>query len=414
MKSLNHLLDDHLKSNNIYEDDPCWVIRQSKLSGRGLFAKRDINAGEVIFKDNTLIIGPRSSMLCPTVCVNCYKQVDLRFCSKNCGLPVCSEECESSSVHTQECQRIVFWKNEKEDHDFGETISKCLTPIRCLFLNENQKTLLKCLKSHEGDHHGFEVDLLKKKFMLNFRDEEEELMRLTCRILDANSFEVSVGNEQSRCGLRGLYPLSSLMNHSCIPNTMHNFNNQQTMIVKATVFIREGEEIFHSYTRLTWGTAVRRGHLVRTKHFFCQCRRCEDPTEFDTNLSGVLCEKCGDVVLPFYNGMDIFWRCVVCDNKMSTKKVNGMLRILGSRINSFNNADVEDMLSFLKKKIPNYLPQHNQISIELKYKLVWILGYDPKYLWTVNNIPLDELYTFFCGTLTQFSPEGLKVKIELL
>ncbi|KAF5275793.1 hypothetical protein FQR65_LT16526 [Abscondita terminalis] len=385
MDKLNNLINEHLIDKNVFETNPRWIIKNSKLGGRGLFANCDLHVGDVIFKDNTLIIGPRSSMLCPVVCVICYKQTDLNPCSKNCGVSVCSTNCENALFHKQECELINRWKhNDTSDH--GLTLLKCLTPIRSLLLSANQKELLKLLASHSGSQHGLEVDILKEKLLLNFSKEEEDFMRLTCAVLDANSFEVTIGNEQGRSGLRGLYPLSSLMNHSCVPNTMHNFDSRQNMIVKATTFIPEGHEIFHSYTRFLWGTPVRRSHLARTKHFLCRCVRCEDRSEYGTNLSGILCEKCKNVILPLYaSKLNILWKCNACEHTVPNNKVSSILRVLGSRLNSFNETDVDvnDIFKFLNKQLINYLPPNNQISIELKYRLVWILGYNTTYLWSV-------------------------------
>lgn len=74
-------------------------------------------------------------------------------------------------------------------------------------------------------------------------------------------------------GVLGLYPLGSLANHRCHPNTNHVFDSQQRMVARAATLIKEGDEIFHSYTRIIWGTASRLYHLKNTKHFICKCKR---------------------------------------------------------------------------------------------------------------------------------------------
>lgn len=385
MDELNELICVHLKSKSLFCGQPLWTIKDSKISGRGLFATRDISSGEVIFKDHTLIIGPRASMGCPTICVSCYENKNLYLCSRKCGLPVCSAKCEESEIHRNECELISKWNNRNETLEMDVRLLKCLTPIRSLFLNDNQKKLLFNLKSHAGHQHGFEVDILEQKLNLHFTDDERNVMKATCTILDANSFEVVVGNEEHCSGLRGLYPLSSLMNHTCVPNTMHIFDGNQTMIVKATTFIPKGEEIFHSYTRIIWGTPVRRMHLARTKHFICLCLRCQDPSDFGTNLSALRCLKCNENVLPFFgdNGLSVKWKCTGCEELMSPKKAATITSILGSRLNSFGSSetDVLEMLEFLKVKLPRHVPSLNQIVVELKYKLIWILGYQRNHLW---------------------------------
>jgi hypothetical protein len=120
-------------------------------------------------------------------------------------------------------------------------------------------------------------------------------MRLACCVMDANAFETAqipkemvnnkstVSAEQDRPlnsltpSLRGLYPLASMMNHACTPNTRHGYNEHQRMAVRAASHIPAGTEITNSYTSLLWGTTARRHHLALTKHFLCACSRCSDP-----------------------------------------------------------------------------------------------------------------------------------------
>lgn len=52
MEILNELLRERNQCS-----DPLWRIQESKYGGRGLFAVRNITAGEVIFKDFPSVIG---------------------------------------------------------------------------------------------------------------------------------------------------------------------------------------------------------------------------------------------------------------------------------------------------------------------------------------------------------------------
>ena len=125
--------------------------------------------------------------------------------------------------------------------------------------------------------------------------EEVSFMRTACFTMDANAFETAqvpkhgINNnkipttEEFRPlnglmpSLRGMYPLAAMMNHACTPNTRHSYDENQVMIVRATVHIPVGTEITNSYTALLWGTPARRHHLLHTKHFLCRCPRCADP-----------------------------------------------------------------------------------------------------------------------------------------
>lgn len=124
--------------------------------------------------------------------------------------------------------------------------------------------------------------------------------------------------------------MGSLANHSCVPNTLHVFNDKQQMIAKAAVFIPKDSEIFHSYTRIIWGTTTRLYHLYKTKHFICKCARCRDPTEFGSYLGSVLCKLCRGIVSPV-NPYKAFgrWQCRDCGNVILGKDTADLTTLLG-------------------------------------------------------------------------------------
>lgn len=375
------LIKQHLKDNKICFSQPPWILKTSSLGGRGVFTSRPVKAGEILFIDTPLIIGPRAGVDSPKLCVVCYKNYDLKLCSKNCGILICSNECQESEVHKKECELILKWKIEKNEEE-NEDILRFLTPVRSLFLSGYQKKLVKVLKGHIDPKHGFEVDSLKLLGFV-FEEEEENFLRLICSILDANAFAVSVGNETNQASLRGLYPLASLANHRCYPNVTHVFDSKQRMITKAVVDMEEGTEIFHSYTRIIWSTIVRRYNLVNTKHFCCYCERCEDPSEFGTDLSAIFCNRCKGKMLPVEPlSFKTRWKCRDCSHYLEQSDAKLVMSILGSALARFvPDDDVEKMLNFIEEKTKNAIPVTNQIIVEIKYKLVWILGYKEPYTW---------------------------------
>lgn len=382
LRELTALIVDHLRSCGVYNEADPWILRQSPLGGIGTFAARDIAAGEVIFRDLPIILGPRAVLTTPALCVVCHSASYLKACSKGCGLPVCSNQCENSVLHTNECDVILKWRNNVKFEDWNVKVLECLTPIRSLFLNNFQKRLIKSLQCHTGGEHGFEVDILKKDLSMHISESDEIYMKFLCSVLDANSFEVVVSNGTSESSLRGLYPLGCLANHRCVPNAMHVFDDRHRMVVRAAVFIPKDAEIVHSYTRLIWGTISRRYHLLRTKHFFCCCPRCMDPSEFGTNASALRCTKCDGYVLPKSSAqLETEWECRNCKQTVSQEKIGLMLSILGSWLKECENGDVNTLLTLLNEKILRVVPDSNEISMEVKYKLVWSLGYKEGYLW---------------------------------
>lgn len=50
-----------------------------------------------------------------------------------------------------------------------------------------------------------------------------------------------------------------------------------------------GEHLSIMYTNALWGTRERRAHLMSTKYFKCDCKRCSDATELGTHFSTIVC-----------------------------------------------------------------------------------------------------------------------------
>ena len=156
--------------------------------------------------------------------------------------------------------------------------------------------------------------LIKNRF-------SEEDIQTACGILEINAHEIRVASGYEA---RALYPFVSLMNHSCVSNTCHSVSpNDNRYLLKpyqlssfflffflilyfclraflrTSVKVPAGEELFGTYTHSLLPTLLRRESLLETKHFSCACVRCSDPTELNTHLSTLKCNKCDNgVVLP--------------------------------------------------------------------------------------------------------------------
>lgn len=388
LKVLQTLVAEHL---GVDSGEKLWRIENSPLEGRGVFANRDIQVGEVIFKDSPLVSGPRAGTSAKLHCVICMKVRNLKPCSKGCGLPICSPECAQNLNHIKECEFIT-----SHDGNFNEIsveLFRALTPIRAIFFDEKQKELLLNLCKHVHQKHGFEVELLKLK--INLTEAEERLLRETCYVLDANAFEIMVDSKDGfdEFSLRGLYPIGALLNHSCVPNTTHLFDNNQRMIIKSTVFIPKDAEILTSYTTLLWATAARRHHLWTTKHFYCTCERCKDPKECNTFLSALKCTNpivCDGILSPL-DAMDrnSKWLCDLCGIKVNRSAIGMVQSALGSMLMTINMANPNDLIDLLKNRVHKVVPMTNQIVAELKCRVVWLLGRSDGSLWNGNVV-----YTF--------------------
>ena len=94
--------------------------------------------------------------------------------------------------------------------------------------------------------------------------------------IQCNAHQVT--DEEGRAIGLGLFPWTSMMNHSCTPNCAHYFEIRQfehpRLIMVALEDISAGAELCYSYVPLYQSTANRRLQLQRAYGFLCQCDRC--------------------------------------------------------------------------------------------------------------------------------------------
>jgi len=97
----------------------------------------------------------------------------------------------------------------------------------------------------------------------------------------------------------GLFPLSSLFNHSCIPNCTYT-NEGAQMVLRLLRTVDEGEELCVNYVELYAARDERRAELKAGKRFECRCPRCTHSPrnaaetrllQSELFVSGVLCDQ---------------------------------------------------------------------------------------------------------------------------
>lgn len=285
-QELAALLDEHL-GELLSPGAPSWRVADSPISGRGIFAARRIEKGEELFREHTLLVGPtahRGRNL--RVCVQCYRLPPAdndaaALCPAGCSLPVCAE-CSRGSGHALECQLFRKWR-PKDAQRIDTRALRILSVVRCFFLSERQRRLLYALQANADQYYMREVERAAECFEHFPREPDmlEYFYRTICAF-NTNAFEsryrMQEPGQDHEVVARALFPLAGMLNHRCTPNAAHYFANGETIVVTATETILAGEEITMSYTKLLWSTLARKIFLSMTKHFVCQCPRCEDPT----------------------------------------------------------------------------------------------------------------------------------------
>lgn len=279
LEELTQLINLHL--GDLAEKDPNWIIAESPLGGRGVFAKRNINKGEEIFREHTLLVGPTSRKNMPlNICVICYNLLNEEnnvLCPNGCCLPVC-ETCSKSDKHAQECNLFRKWK-PKDTTKIEPPVVRLLSVVRCFFLSGNERKLLYAMQANNDKYYMKEIQTAANCFE-NFPQEADALdyfYRTVCAY-NTNAFQATSTVNGHEVKLRALLPLAGLLNHACTPNANHDFVDCETIVLSATRDIAKGEEITTTYTKVLWSNLTRKMFLAMTKHFMCNCSRCLDPT----------------------------------------------------------------------------------------------------------------------------------------
>ncbi|KAI6779913.1 SET domain-containing protein-like protein [Emericellopsis cladophorae] len=89
-------------------------------------------------------------------------------------------------------------------------------------------------------------------------------------IIWTNSIPLTLNGNEA-----GLFPLASRINHSCVPNTVHSWDEERgelrTHVIRD---IQDGEEITSYYPSSVAEYALRQGHFWKFHGFRCACTLC--------------------------------------------------------------------------------------------------------------------------------------------
>lgn len=91
---------EHQKQHRKLHKKECFpaIIKSHPVLGEHLASSRDIKAGEVIFHEEPLIIGPRSNLSeFHKICLGCCSQVtgEVPYMCSQCKWPLCCFNCET-------------------------------------------------------------------------------------------------------------------------------------------------------------------------------------------------------------------------------------------------------------------------------------------------------------------------------
>lgn len=284
------------------------AISISPEKGRCLIAKRSFTRGEIV-----LLQDPYVSVL-DSASVNKRCDVCFRLCTnlKRCSVCkttwYCGGTCQRNGwrLHQHECKAITSLKEEKQQ----TPTSSLQLMLRLLIKRKLQNAgviskmmmdnynLVEALPSHMSDFNEKQlvlyaqmanlVNIIKPSEELNLKEITQNFCRFSCNAH-------TICDSELRPMGTGLYPVISIINHSCFPNAVLLFEGRQA-VVRAVEPIREGSELTVSYIEIAASTASRKKSLKEQYFFDCKCLRClkvdtPDGLHEDAILEGFRCSS---------------------------------------------------------------------------------------------------------------------------
>ncbi|XP_065342468.1 SET domain-containing protein SmydA-8-like [Cloeon dipterum] len=386
---------------------PKYVVNQNEQLGRFLAAAKDIKEGEIVFRAEPLVSGLQAG--CAPLCLGCYGPLpevddpDQLKCP-TCGWFLCSDDCIFSLRHQPECEataRSGVPVNITDPHAH-DSLYDCVILIRCLMLKVKDPEKWAKLQNMETLEGTKRPKLQRRKAkalcaLLTARfglpASQKEMLRLLA-VLEVNAYEVRMPTNN----VQAVYPIASLPEHNCMPNTFRMFEKDLSVCVRATQDIPKGGHITVTYTDSLWATPERRAHLFFSKHFLCVCNRCKDPTEMGTFLTALRCQMkdenggstfCQGAVLPVdplappaeserQNEKEV-WSCTRCGYKITGLKARNVTRRAVDAVHELDDSDesgpreYEELLCELQKD----LHQTHSTVVDVKHTLIHL--YSPQY-----------------------------------
>ncbi|KAL7155951.1 hypothetical protein ABFS83_03G110600 [Erythranthe nasuta] len=316
-------------------NDKSLAVSTLPQKGRCLFTTRDFSPGEVIISQSPYVAVPNKNKESPeSKCEWCFSSNTLKACSACRVVWYCSSNCQKSDwkSHRVECRTLSKVDKERV---------KLLTPSVRLMVKlciKRKLEIEKIFPATVADNYKH-VDAL----VSHMSEVEEKQLILYAQMAnlvnlilqwpdsDINIKEIAENFSKLACNAHticdselrplgtGLYPVISIINHSCLPNSVLVFE-ERLAVVRAMQNIPKGTEVTISYVEIAGSTITRQKSLKEQYFFTCSCSRCiklgqpEDIQESailegyrckeskcdgfllrDSDNKGFVCQKCGRI-----------------------------------------------------------------------------------------------------------------------
>ncbi|XP_059631872.1 histone-lysine N-methyltransferase ASHR1 isoform X1 [Cornus florida] len=262
-------------------------LRVSNLpeKGRCFFTTRDFSPGEVIVSEEPYVSVPNRTSV-DLRCDGCFMSSNLKKCSACQAVWYCGSTCQRSDwkLHRLECQAL-----SKLDKNRLKSLTPSIRLMVKLYLRRKLQSekiipatatdnynLVEALVSHMSDVDEKQlvlyaqmanlVSLILQWPEINIKEIAENFSKLACNAH-------TICDSELRPLGTGLYPIVSIINHSCLPNSVLVFEGKLA-VVRAVQHIPKGTEVMISYIETAGSTMTRQKALKEQYFFTCKCSRC--------------------------------------------------------------------------------------------------------------------------------------------
>ncbi|XP_048332522.2 histone-lysine N-methyltransferase ASHR1 isoform X2 [Ziziphus jujuba] len=362
--------------------------------GRCLLTTRDIHPGEVIISEEAYVCVPNNSSS-EWRCEGCFTSRNLKKCSACHVVWYCGSQCQKSEwkFHRFECDAL-----SKLDKERRKSITPSIRLMLKLYIRRKLELeniipasamsnykLVEALVSHMSDID--EKQLVMYAQMAN-------LVNLILQWPDIEIKEIAENFSKFACNAHticdselrplgtGLYPVISIINHSCLPNSVLVFEGRSA-VVRAVQHIPKAAEVLISYVETARSTMTRLKTLKEQYLFACKCPRCikvYDDIQESATLEGYKCKNNGCDGFLLRDSDDKGFICQQCGlsrSKEEIKKIASEIKSLSDKaLMSEASHHSQEAISAYKKieNLQRKLYHHYSISLmQTREKLLKML-----------------------------------------
>ena len=202
---------------------------------------------------------------------------------------------------------------------------------------------------------------------------------------------------------RSVYPELSILSHSCgnCNSRCIQREDADSIEIRTQKSIEKGEEITFSYTPLLCSTRRRRKLLRDNWCFDCECDRCKDPNENNSNSGSLRCQNCdcrGIVALKNPLDFQSNYVCEKCQIVISGESVRKIEDEYDEKMNR-DESKGKDLICFhedLLEKAKSIFHENHFLVMRIKSQLLSHYGNVPGFFYHELSNELIDRKIGFC------------------